>query len=117
MYEISEYMLDYIFERKLTKDYLEKINIPKEVLDNKPIKDKSNFKLTINLKDYLEEMVDQINVFLWEELHYKDEWKNIEEIKLVTIMKKFDFPICLFWLTFCEIVKTSFDTSVYTLKF
>lgn len=117
MYEISEYMMDYIHEKKLTKAYLEKIKIPHEVLFNKPIDDNKNFKIIISLEDYLEDLADQINVFLWEELHYKDKWKNIEEIKLSTIIKKFDLCICPFWLVFCEIVKTSFDESVYTLKF
>lgn len=117
MYEISEYMLDYIVEKKLSKNYLEKIKIPHEVLFHKPMRDKNNFQIVINLEDYLEDLADQINRFLWEELHYKDKWKNIEQIKLSAIIKKFDLSVCPFWLTFCEIVKTSFDESVYTLKF
>jgi len=110
-------MLEYISDKKLDKTYLEKIKIPHEVLYEKPIKDKENFQLIIKLEDYLEELAEKIHQFLWEELHYKDEWKNIKEIQLSTIIKKFDLCICPFWLTFCEIVKTSFDESVYTLKF
>ena len=117
MYEISEYMLDYIIEKKLSKSYLEKINIPHEVLYLKPFRHKDNFQIIINLEDYLEDLAEQINIFLWEELHYKDRWKNIEQIKLSSIVKKFELSICPFWLTFCDIVKTSFDENVYTLKF
>lgn len=117
MYEISEYMLDYINVNKLTKGYLLKINIPKEILYNIPIQEKNNFRVRISLEDYLEDLADQINTFLWEELHYKEKWKNLEEIKFAFILKKFNLPVCPFWLTFCEIVKISFDESVYTLKF
>ena len=117
MYEISEYMLDYIAEKKLSKTYLEKINIPHEVLHLKPFRDKNNFQIIVSLDDYLDDLSDQINIFLWEELHYKDRWKNIEQIKFSSIIKKFELTICPFWLTFCEIVKTSFNESVYTLKF
>ena len=117
MYEISDYMMDYITEKKLNKSYLEKINIPHEVLYLKPFKDKNNFQIIISLEDYLEDLAEQINIFLWEELHYRDKWKNIEQIKLLSIIKKFNLSVCPFWLTFCEIVKTSFDENVYTLKF
>ena len=117
MYEISEYMMDYITEKNLSKNYLEKINIPHEVLYLKPFRDKNNFQIIIGLEDYLEDLAEQINIFLWEELHYRDRWKNIKEIKLSSIIKKFDLPFCSFWLTFCEIVKVSFDENVYTLKF
>ena len=38
MYEISDYMMDYITEKKLNKSYLEKINIPHEVYNIQPNK-------------------------------------------------------------------------------
>ena len=117
MCEISEYMMDYIHEKKLNKNHLEKIGIPYEVLFHKPLNDKNSFSIIVVLEDYLEELADQMNRFLWEELHYKDKWKNIEQIKLSSMIKKFDLCVCPFWLTFCEIVKTSFNESVYTLKF
>jgi hypothetical protein len=117
MYEISDYMMDYINEKNLNKEYLEKIKIPHEILFKKPFKDTSGFQIIVNLEDYLNDLAEQMNGFLWEELHYKDEWKNITQIKLSSMIKKFDLCVCPFWLTFCEIVKTSFDESVYTLKF
>lgn len=117
MYEISDHMMDYINEKNLGKKYLQKIKIPHEILFEKPIRDKDGFQIIISLEDYLEDLAEQMNGFLWEELHYKDKWKDITQIKLSSIIKKFDLYVCPFWLTFCELVKTSFDESVYTLKF
>lgn len=114
LFDVAEYMLDYIEENNLTDEYLIRIQIPKNIILGIPIKDKSGFELIIPLYDYLDEVVSSMNMFMWDELHYRENWKNIEEIKLSVLLKKFELPICPFWLNFCELVKTSFAEEVYS---
>jgi hypothetical protein len=114
LFDVAEYMLDYIAENNLTDEYLIRIELPRNIIAGLPIKDKNGFELIIPLYDYLDEMVSQMNSFLWDELYYRENWKTIEDIKLSVLLKKFELPLCPFWLNFCELVKTSFAEEVYT---
>jgi hypothetical protein len=114
LFDVAEYMLDYIAENNLTDEYLLRIELPKNIILGIPIKDKNGFELIIPLYDYLDEIVSAMNNFIWDELHYRENWKNIDDIKLSVLLKKFQLPICPFWLNFCELVKTSFAEEVYS---
>ena len=114
LFDVAEYMLDYIAENNLTDEYLLRIELPKNIILGLPIKDKNGFELIIPLYDYLDEIVSAMNNFIWDELHYRENWKNIDNIKLSVLLKKFQLPICPFWLNFCELVKTSFAEEVYS---
>jgi hypothetical protein len=114
LFDVAEYMLDYIAENNLTDEYLLRIELPKNIILGLPIKDKNGFELIIPLYDYLDEIVSAMNNFIWDELHYRENWKNIDDIKLSVLLKKFQLPICPFWLNFCELVKTSFAEEVYS---
>jgi hypothetical protein len=114
LFDIAEYMLDYIAENNLSDEYLMRINFPQNIILGLPLKDSNGFELIIPLYDYLDEIISQMNMFIWDELYYKENWKKIEDIKLSFLLKKFELPICPFWLNFCELVKTSFSEEVYT---
>ena len=114
MYEISDYMSAYIDEHQLSKEYLIKIGIPKNIVYKLPVRDKNNFSVIVDINDFLDEIEDRMNNFLWQELYYKDSYKTINDIKISLLMKTFDMPVCPFWLTFCDLVKTTFSEYIFS---
>jgi hypothetical protein len=102
---VIEEMVDFIIENKLSNDYMVKIGIPYEVVNSRPIMDSEGFPLVIPIYDYLDELCEQMWIFIHEEILLKDKFKSEHDIKLSTLLKEFNLPLCPFWINFCDLVK------------
>ena len=114
MYKVSEAMLQYIEENNINKSYLVKIGIPLHVVYELPIKDEKGFEIKISLLNYLDELEEEMINYIWQELFYKENFKNIDELKLAILIRKFDLKVCPFWLEFCNLAKIKFAEQIYT---
>ena len=113
MYEVVEEMIDYIYENEITPDYLMKIGIPFPIVMGRPMEDINGISIVIPLNEYLDEIAERMELFIDSQLRLREE-KTIADIRLSSLLGKFDLPICPFWLTFCVMVKCYYNEEVFT---
>lgn len=113
MEELVEQMIDYIYENELTPDYLMTIGIPYPIVMGKAMMDSNGFKVVVPLNEYLDEIAENMEEFMFEEIKLGDE-KTLADIRLSTLLHKFDLPICPFWLTFCDLVKCFYTEGIFS---
>lgn len=114
MYKVSEGMIQYIEENNISESYLVKIGIPLHVVYELAIKNDKDFEIIISLVNYLDELEEEMTNYIWQELFYKENFKTIDDIKLSTLIRKFELNVCPFWLEFCNLTKIKYAEEIYS---